>query len=288
MLKPTSANHPIFEPAVFDALGERAAEFAAAKPFKHVVVDGLFRADFLREVAAEFYPPGDRRWHRFKDKSRQLKQMLQSEYELPPRVRELTRELNAEPFLRALSGLTGVTGLIADPYLEGGGMHQLEPGGKLAIHADFNKSTIMHVDRRLNVLVYLNEDWPDAYGGHLELWDREMRGCEARITPVFNRMVVFLTDDFSYHGNPEPVACPPGRTRKSVAMYYYTAGRPAEELRDGDPHSTLFQARPGEVFTDPHPLAVKAEATAIKLEHAVRRMVPRPLVALAKKLLRRS
>ena len=124
VLKPTAATHPIFVPEVFDALDQRAAEFQQARPFKHVVVDGLFREDFLREVAAEFYPPGDRRWHRFKDKSRQVKLMLQSEYELPPRVRELTRELNAEPFLRKLAALTGI-----------GGVDKALLEGRIAAHA---------------------------------------------------------------------------------------------------------------------------------------------------------
>jgi Rps23 Pro-64 3,4-dihydroxylase Tpa1-like proline 4-hydroxylase len=288
VLKPTAATHPIFVPDVFDALDQLAAEFQAGQPFKHVVVDGLFREDFLREVAAEFYPPGDRRWHRFKDKSRQVKLMLQSEYELPPRVRELTRELNAEPFLRKLSALTGIDGIIADPYLEGGGMHQIEAGGKLAVHADFNKSTIMHVDRRLNVLVYLNEGWQEEWGGSLELWDREMTACVKRVAPVFNRMLVFLTDDFSFHGHPDPLACPPGVTRKSVAMYYYTNGRPAHELREAsEQHTTLFQARPNEVFVEPDPLAVKASETRDRLINGLRRAVPRPLVALIKKVLRR-
>jgi hypothetical protein len=280
--------HPIFVPEIFDALGEHAEAFRTAQPYKHIVIDGLFNQEFLNAVIDEFYLPGDPRWHRFKDKSRQVKLMLQSEFELPSRVRELTRELNAEPFLRKLTELTGVTGLIPDPYLEGGGMHQIVTGGKLAIHADFNKHTIMKVDRRLNVLVYLNKDWEEAWGGHLELWDREMQSCVNRVTPVFNRMVVFLTDDFSYHGHPNPLACPPEKTRKSVAMYYYTNGRPAEELNSGDPHSTLFKARPDEVFTEPSRLASGATSTLVRLDHALRRALPKPLKSFAKKLLGRE
>lgn len=281
-LPPCPDDHPIFEPAVFNGLADHAAAFQAAQPFRHVVVDGLFRPEFLRRVAEAFYPLDDPRWHRFGDKSRQVKLALQSDYAQPPAVRELIHELNAEPLLRRLSALTGVQGLVPDPYLEGAGMHQIPPGGKLAVHVDFNKHSIMKLDRRLNLIVYLNEDWPDAYGGHLELWDRDMTHAVERVAPLFNRMVVFLTDDFSHHGHPDPLACPPGRTRKSVAMYYYSNGRPAEEIDAQADHSTLFVERPGEVF--------KAEKTLTvgHLKRAIKESLPAPVRALGKRLLGRD
>jgi hypothetical protein len=114
----------------------------------------------------------------------------------------------------------------------------------LKVHADFNRHTRLQLDRRLNLLCYLNRDWREEYGGHLELWDREMKACVKRILPVFNRCVVFSTTDFSYHGHPDPLNCPKGWSRKSLALYYYTNGRPLDE-RSGQ-HSTLFQLRPGE------------------------------------------
>ena len=87
-----------------------------------------------------------------------------------------------------------------------------------------------------------NEDWDDVYGGHLELWDRNMSNCARRILPEFNRLVVFSTTDYSYHGHPDPLNCPPGRARISIAQYYYSAGRPAAE-RSGT-HSTTYKKRP--------------------------------------------
>jgi hypothetical protein len=134
--------------------------------------------------------------------------------------------------------------LVADSYYEGGGMHQIERGGKLAIHADFNKQGGTQLDRRLNVLLYLNEDWKDDYGGHFEMWNATMERCVKKVAPVMNRLVIFGTTDVSYHGHPDPLACPPTMTRKSLALYYYTNGRPAEEISGY--HTTLFRARPGE------------------------------------------
>lgn len=84
----------------------------------------------------------------------------------------------------------------------GGGLHELRNGGYLNVHADFNRHPKLKLDRRLNVLIYLNKDWISEYGGELQLWDKEMKNCEKKIIPIFNRMVIFSTTDFSYHGNP--------------------------------------------------------------------------------------
>ncbi len=152
--------------------------------------------------------------------------------------------LNSQPFLEFLSTLTGIENLIPDPFFDGGGCHQIQPGGMLKIHADFNKHPRTKLDRRLNVLVYLNEDWKEEYGGHFELWDKEMKESKKKILPLFNRMALFYTTSDSYHGHPNPLTCPPDRTRKSIALYYYTNGRPEEELANGKDHNTLFRHRP--------------------------------------------
>ena len=160
------------------------------------------------------------------------------------KTRLLLYQLNSSIFVNFLEKLTGIKGIIPDPHFVGGGLHQIEKGGFLKIHVDFNKHKQMQVDRRLNLLLYLNKDWQEEYGGHFELWDRNMTECEAKILPIFNRCVIFNTSDFSYHGHPNPLNCPEDRTRKSLALYYYSNGRPAEEV--SGQHSTLFRERPGE------------------------------------------
>ena len=167
--------------------------------------------------------------------------------------------MNSAPFLEFLKILTGISPLISDPRLEGGGLHQIERNGFLKIHADFNVHPLYKLDRRLNLLIYLNKDWEEAYGGHFELWDREMSRCIEKILPTFNRMVVFSTTDYSYHGHPDPLTCPPDRYRRSLALYYYTNGRPEEEK--SATHSTLYQQRPKETPTlhDRLPSKVRAK-----------------------------
>lgn len=220
-----------------------AEQFRTARPFPHVVMDGLFDPDLLAGIVDEFPRPSDIEWTQYRSK-REVKLASNRDKHFGPLTKGLLYHLNSATFLEFLSQVTGIENLIADSFFEGGGMHQIERGGKLAIHADFNRHPRYHLDRRLNALLYLNRNWQEEYGGHLELWDRDMRGCVARIAPLFNRLVVFATTDFSYHGHPDTLTCPESVTRKSLALYYYTNGRPPEEISDS--HSTLFQARPGE------------------------------------------
>lgn len=222
------------------ALRER---YARAEPLPHIAVDGLFDDLVLDGVLAEFPEAGEAVWSAF-DNPREKKLGYRHGSELGPRLSEFMWRMSAPPTLAFLESLTGIEGLIPDPYFGGGGPHQIERGGFLEIHADFNVHPKLHLDRRLNVLVYLNRDWREEYGGHLELWDREMTRAVVRILPLFNRTVVFSTTDTSFHGHPTPLACPEGRSRRSVSFYYYTSGRPEQER--SAPHDTLFQRRPEE------------------------------------------
>jgi len=153
--------------------------------------------------------------------------------------------LKSSTWVKFLEQLSGIPNIIPDPHYHGSGLHITASGGSLDIHADFNRHKKYQLDRRINTFVYLNDDWPDSYGGHLELWGRDMKSCYQKIVPAMGRLVVFSSTDFSYHGHPQPQTCPQNRFRRSIALYYYTNGRPAEECLGGDcignNHSTLFQ-----------------------------------------------
>ena len=131
-----------------------------------------------------------------------------------------------------------------DSELNGGGLHEIKKGGVLKIHTDFNRHPTLDLDRRVNVLIYLNKNWKEEYGGQLELWDKDMKKCKKKIVPIFNKMVIFSTNDFSNHGHPNPVTCHDNHSRKSIALYYYSNGRPNSEKKLGL-HSTIFRKRPG-------------------------------------------
>jgi hypothetical protein len=221
---------------------DKSPAYASAQPYPHIVLEGFFDDWILDSVIAEFPNPRDKNWllHDFPE---EIKLQSKEEQQIPLFTRHFLYALNSASFLRFLERLTGIENLIGDPYFEGGGLHQIVSGGKLAIHADFNKHTSLGLDRRLNMLVYLNKDWKDEYGGHFELWDRDMAHVVRKVAPLFNRVVIFTTSQHSYHGHPDALNCPRDVTRKSLALYYYTNGG-GETGR----HSTLFQARPGERF----------------------------------------
>lgn len=212
--------------------------YRSAEPFPHIVLDRLFDDEVLDAVLRDFPAPGEMDWRRFDSPTEKKLGYFHDRSRISKTVRDFLNDMNSFEMLLWLEALTGIDGLIPDPYFGGGGLHQIEPGGFLKVHADFNVHPKLKVDRRLNMLVYLNRDWKEEYGGDLELWDPDGATCRERILPIFNRTVIFSTTDTSFHGHPHPLTSPPGVTRKSVSLYYYTAGRPAEER--SVPHDTIF------------------------------------------------
>jgi hypothetical protein len=98
--------------------------------------------------------------------------------------------------------------------------------------------------RALNILVYFNPDWKPQYNGSLELWDAQMKNCVKAVSPDFNRCVIFLTSETSFHGLPKPLTVPPGIARRSLAAYYYTPWKETDHsLRT---KMTLYQPLPWE------------------------------------------
>jgi Rps23 Pro-64 3,4-dihydroxylase Tpa1-like proline 4-hydroxylase len=218
-----------------------ADRYQHASPFPHIVIDDFMDPDVLRSVLADFPSSGDKKY--FDRDQERLKFQYQPLEVSSGLTRNLFAELNSQAFLGFLEEMTGIKGLVSDPYYEGGGLHETKRGGHLGVHADFNAHSKLKLERKLNLLIYLNEDWQPEYGGQLELWDREMKECVVRVEPLFGRAVLFNTDLDSFHGHPDPLNCPPDRSRRSIATYYYAAfddGYVAAPKRD-----TNFQARPG-------------------------------------------
>ena len=226
---------------------EKSAEYQNNKPFPHIVLHDFFREEILDAVLEEFPDLRKSEGKLSYDNEHELKLASRGEEHFGPRTKSFVHFLNSRPFIVLLEEMTGIDGLIPDPHFFGGGLHELKHGGFLNIHADFNRHPKLKLDRRLNLLVYLNKDWKEENGGQFELWDREMKECHISVVPAYNTMAVFTTTDFSYHGNPNPINCAPDNSRKSIALYYYTNGRPEEEINTGlEDHSTLFKVKPGQ------------------------------------------
>lgn len=215
------------------------AAYQSAEPYNHICIDNFLPEEVLRSVKADIdvLPEAEASFSRAQEK-------LKTSYNpdrLPAYTRSLFQAFNSRPFLLFLEEMTGIENLIPDPYFIGAGIHQIANGGHLDIHADFNLHPHMVVERRLNVLIYLNENWTAEWGGSFEIWNDQMTEKCATFTPVFNRMVCFSTGSDTFHGNPDPVNHPDGENRMSIALYYYTATW--DESRKS--HTTLFKPRPG-------------------------------------------
>lgn len=219
-----------------------AKAFAAAQPFPHAVIDDFLARPHCEFLSSHFPEPHHEVWldWRTRHPGQYGKQgpgdssrfdLLEDEF------RWALEEFNSAPFLQYLETLTGIDDLVPDPFFTGGGMHQILSGGILDVHTDFNYYSRLKLYRRLNLLVYLCEDWQEGYGGELELWtDAPKRGglCARRLAPRFNRCVVFQTDKRSFHGHPREWRAPEPVTRRSLAFYYYT-----KEPRAGDLYNEI-------------------------------------------------
>jgi hypothetical protein len=230
---------------------ELEEQFRSAQPFSHLVLDNFLTPGFISKLNAAFPDIAAKKKMGaahvpviLEDGTEaQLgKEWLSREQLVPLIYRRLYWELNANPFLGILEKITGIDNLIADPHMAGGGVHKTSPDGYLKVHADFNKHPNFGLDRRLNLLIYLNNDWLPEYGGDLELWAPDMSRCVQRIAPIAGRCVVFQTTTTSFHGHPHPLTCPADRSRKSIALYYYSNGRPEHE--GSEQHETLWQETP--------------------------------------------
>jgi len=212
----------------FDVKAARGAgeaffeQYNSAEPFPHIAFDNFLPPAALDKCLEQFPKTANSDSQTFDRDQERLKTSYQPDH-LSPSVQTIFHALNSRPMLQFLEGLTGIKGLIPDPYFLGGGFHEIKNGGHLSIHADFNHHKILDLERRINLLVYLNKDWDDDYGGQLELWSNDMSECVVSVRPDFNKAVVFNTTQESNHGNPNVVANPHGQSRKSIALYYYTA-----------------------------------------------------------------
>lgn len=222
-------------------------------PFPHIVIDDFISDAVADKLIAGFPPPNpglqERDNSSWADKAGRVaaqtgKLGIRNDREFDPYVRHCLWELMSQPFVLFLEKLTGIPNLLTDPRMLGGGTHQTLPGGLLRVHADFNIHRIYNLDRRLNLIIYLNKDWKEEYGGHLELWDKDITRCEKSLLPVNKRCVIFSTGSDTWHGHPHPLTCPEGMARRSLALYYYTNGRPEHETRPR--HKTLWPMLPGE------------------------------------------
>ncbi|MGD0881944.1 MAG: 2OG-Fe(II) oxygenase [Acidimicrobiales bacterium] len=217
---------------------ELHARYMAAEPYPHMVFDDFFAPEAIMAAITEFPPLDPTQWNNYVHANERKFSNTDPET-WGPTLQNILAVLNSPRFVAFVGKLIGVDNLVPDPTLEGGGLHQSPRGGFLNMHADFTVHPHNRkLQRRANILLYLNPDWKPEYGGDLEIWSKDMKECVEKVSPIANRVLIFSTEKDSYHGHPDPMTCPEGTTRRSMALYYFSV--------EDDPtvRSTEYRARP--------------------------------------------
>ena len=220
---------------------EQSVKYKSAPHFGHIIIDNFLPSSIAENILNNFPLEQLTNDLLFEENSFERNKRQISPYDCTTEALNFFLFFNSKPFIQFLESLTGINGLFGDHSFGGGGFHEINRGGKLGIHADFRIHPKLRAHRRINVLIYLNKEWKSSWNGNLELWSPDMKEMIRSIEPIFNRCVIFNTEEDAYHGHPNELLVPDGVTRKSIALYYYT-GSPSI-YGEASNVSTIFKAK---------------------------------------------
>jgi Rps23 Pro-64 3,4-dihydroxylase Tpa1-like proline 4-hydroxylase len=232
----------LINPLDCDALREQVQQ---STPVRNFVVDNFLNEGFAHRIADAYpsYEEALAKGRLFSGVNESGKVQVTDTAHFPEPLAQLNALLSSKGFCDLVGSILDIPDLLADDQLVGGGMHQTTARGYLDVHVDFNYLAERRWYRRANLLLFFNRGWKREWGGEFELWDADVRVRHHAWLPIFNRCVLFETNDVSYHGV-TAVTCPRGQSRKSFASFYYTETPPPNWK--GGTHSTLFRSRPDE------------------------------------------
>jgi Rps23 Pro-64 3,4-dihydroxylase Tpa1-like proline 4-hydroxylase len=271
-LKPIE-NHPVIQatdqlvsPTVIEQTSRLRQKFESARPFKHLVIEGFLKTDVAEALLRDF-PAFDpkRAVNEFGEVgNKAVNERIET---LSPSYAAVADYLKSAAFLKLMSDLTGIPDLLPDVDMYGGGTHENRHGQELDAHVDFNCDPKTKLHRRLNLLVYLNREWDESWGGSIELHSNPRKPEENEIssfTPLLNRAVIFETNEYSWHGF-QRINFPANKrhlSRKSLSVYLYTKTRPQHEIVPE--HGTFYVQRPLPSRFQPGRVVTTADVEEIK------------------------
>ena len=199
-------------------LEELQQKFISAEPFEHIIIPNFLNEDFIREIVNHFPKVYDK-WYHYNNPI-EIKFAYDNIYQLEDCIKNYFNILSTEEITKVFRKITDIENLEFDPYLHGAGLHAHPRDGRLNMHLDYEKHPYSNKQRRLNLILYLNEEWKEEWNGHSELWNKDMTECVVKSLVKFNTCLIFKTNENSWHGLPEKIQCPDGILRKSLAYYY--------------------------------------------------------------------
>jgi len=219
-------------------------EFLHQKPFNYVVIDNFFTEEFANAIVKDLPVNYEENVDGKYDNVIEKKRTIQNWLKFKKNVYKAFFHLLDYEFVNNLRTLTNQQKLVADYGLHGGGIHMHQAGDYLNVHFDYDIHPKLDLKRKLNLIVYMNPDWQESWGGNLGLWSHNEETQQPKdiiesITPLFNRAVIFDTTQNSWHGVTEGIFSPEGQYRKSLAAYYLI---PTDDI-DNKRNKALFAPR---------------------------------------------
>jgi len=210
--------------------------FVGTPPYPMITLDNFLPDNTALALEQEADTIPEKYWSEFTRKGGYMQEC--ADMTEAPLAQELVNQIHSQQGMKWLSNITGIKDLIPDPYLIGAGYSKSCRGDKLGIHTDFNWNDQIKVHRMLSMIVYLNSDWKEEYGGHLEFRDFDNKQTIQSVAPLFNRAVIWRYHKRGFHGYPEPLNCPTGMSRKTFRLFFYVSDAVYKE--DDRPHRSLY------------------------------------------------
>lgn len=228
-------------------LEELNHKFNNAKPFEHVVIDNFLEEGYAERLY-ELFPENFENWYIYENPV-EVKYTFDNINELPQELKNYFYYLSSNQITELFRKITNITNLEHDAYLHGAGLHVHPRNGRLNIHLDYEKHPFSGKERRLNVILILTKNWKPEWNGFNELWDENVTECIKKTDNVFNRVILFKTNDISWHGLPEKINCPENVYRKSLAYYYVS---PLNSIKDEREYRSkaVFVKRPCDKYDE--------------------------------------
>lgn len=221
--------------------------FLNAEPFEHVVIDNFLESSYAEKIS-ELFPIVNKDWHEYKNPI-EVKYTYDNINELDKDIKNFFYYLSTPELTNIMRGITSISNLEYDEYLHGAGLHKHPRYGRLNIHLDYEKHPISGKERRLNIILFMSNDWDPLWNGANELWDKDVTKCITKTHVKFNRAIIFKTNDISWHGLPEKIMCPDNVFRNSLA-YYYVSPLNTQKTEESYRKKAKFVKRPKDPFDE--------------------------------------
>lgn len=212
-------SHLLFFGDWINNIEQLSKTFSTALPFEHIVIDNFLDTNYAKTLLEKFPIVDKKSWHEYMNPI-EIKYAFDNISELDPEVRNYFYLLSHHKVVKMIEKLTQFEDLKVDEYLHGAGLHAHPRDGKLNVHLDYEIHPFTGMERKLNIILFLSDNWDPSWNGANELWDKNHTKCITRTHIKFNRAIIFKTTDDSWHGLPTPIQCPESIFRKSIAYYY--------------------------------------------------------------------